>query len=68
MNDIEDPRSKLRGIFDPHGIFIFLCSLTPWQATGNALAGIQLLIGELQKFRDAQHWAMGGGRRATGRK
>ena len=39
---IEAPRSKLRGIFDPQYGILFLCSLTPPQAAGNALAGIQL--------------------------
>ena len=42
-SDIEAPRSQLLGIFDPQLEFYFLCSLTPRQATGNALAGIQSL-------------------------
>jgi len=37
---IEAPRRKQRGIFDPDKT-CFICSLTPPQATGNALAGIQ---------------------------
>ena len=36
---IEALRSKLRRIFDPQGIILFpIRSLTPQQATGNALA------------------------------
>ena len=39
METIEAPRSKLRGILDRKEVYHFLIrSLTPQQATGNALA------------------------------
>jgi hypothetical protein len=39
LPDIEAPCSKLQGIFDPQGCTIYSNrSLTPQQATGNALA------------------------------
>jgi tetratricopeptide (TPR) repeat protein len=46
---IEDPRSKQRGIFDPMEFFI-LCSLTPQQAAGNVLAGIQKINEENSRY------------------
>jgi hypothetical protein len=39
---IEAPRSQLQGISDHQLVFLFLFSLTPQQATGNKLSGIQM--------------------------